>query len=77
MLSAADLHKIQMITALVGYAVGKDGCVILKTTDNGNSWDLVTTYVYGGASADTILRDLRDLHFEEVSVGNYNGLRSR
>lgn len=43
---AADLKKIQMVSSVVGYAVGEAG-TILKTIDGGANWDLLNTYQTG------------------------------
>lgn len=47
-LVAADLKKIEMINASLGYAIGNDG-VFLKTSDGGANWDMLVTYTAFGS----------------------------
>jgi len=53
----SNLKKIAWRTSTEGYAVGSDGTFI-RTTDDGQNWDLVNTYIYssnyftGGAIYD-------------------------
>ncbi|MBI3518043.1 MAG: hypothetical protein HY062_01630 [Bacteroidetes bacterium] len=43
-LTAVDLKKIAMVNgSTIGYAVGKDG-IVLKTQDNGSTWDMLDIY---------------------------------
>jgi len=53
-LVASDLKKIQMIDAFNGFAVGTHG-IVLKTTNGGNDWDMISL---NGISGVTALNDL-------------------
>jgi RHS repeat-associated protein len=42
-LVASDLHKVQMVDADRGYAVGNEGTIV-RTVDGGQNWDMLNTF---------------------------------
>jgi RHS repeat-associated protein len=77
-LAGSDLKKAVMLNATTGFAVGGAG-IVLKTTDGGESWDMLNSWVTSG-----MITDLNDVIYTDNGSGNYtvmvvgnNGLIAR
>ncbi|MGQ0829849.1 MAG: YCF48-related protein, partial [Bacteroidota bacterium] len=61
-LVASSLKKIQLLDASNGFAVGSRG-IVLKTTDGGNSWDMISL------TGINVVTTINDLYFTSLSNG--------
>lgn len=69
--ASSDMNKVQFADSITGYAVGNSG-IILKTSDGGNSWDLLNLYQTGSTGYK---RALYSLYFTSPVKGVVGGIR--
>ncbi len=64
----ADLHNMQWVSNTEAYAVGEFGTV-MKSTDGGNSWDMMPTWNTASAPGTNLTEHLNDLYFTNANNG--------